>query len=75
MLGDFPGARQIVSNLNGEDSVWPLWNLTEQLVEAGMENDAVALAHAQEFPRARAYALLGTATAMLERIEAAGRRK
>jgi hypothetical protein len=54
MLGDFPGARQIVSNLNGEDSVWPLWNLTEQLVEAGMENDAVALAHAQEFPRARA---------------------
>jgi tetratricopeptide (TPR) repeat protein len=70
ILGDFPGARQIVSNLSDEHSVWPLWNLTEQLVEAGKKSDAVALAYAQEFPRARAYALLGTATSMLERIEA-----
>jgi hypothetical protein len=75
MLGDFPGARQIVSELKDGHSVWPLWNLTEQLVEAGRASDAVALAHAQEFPRARAYALLGTATTILEQIEAAGKRK
>ena len=75
ILGDFPGARQIVSELKDGHSVWPLWNLTEQLVEAGRKSDAVTLAHAQEFPRARAYALRGTATTMLEQIEAAGKSK
>jgi len=74
VLGDFPGAQQIISELRDEHSVWPLWNLTGQLVEAGRTSEAVALAHAQEFPRARAYALLGTATSMLGRIEAAGGR-
>lgn len=75
ILGDFPGARQIVSELKDGHAVWPLWNLTEQLVEAGRKSDAVTLAHAQEFPRARAYALLGTATTMLEQIEGAGKSK
>jgi hypothetical protein len=74
ILGDFPGARQILTELKEGHSVWPLWNLTEQLVEAGRKGEAVALAHAQEFPRARAYALLGTATTLLDQIEAAGKR-
>jgi len=75
VLGDFAGAQQIVSELKDGHSVWPLWNLTEQLVAAGRQIDAVSVAHAQEFPRARAYALLGTATVMLEQIEADGKRK
>jgi len=75
VLGDFPGARQIVGNLNAEHSVWPIWNLTEQLVAAGRKSEALALARAQEFPRARACALLGIASAMLEQIEAERVRK
>jgi len=49
ILGDFPGALQIVSELKDGHSVWPLWNLTEQLVAAGRKSDAVAIARAQEF--------------------------
>ena len=75
ILGDFPGALQIASELKDEHSVWPLWNLTEQLVVAGRQSDALALAHAQEFPRARACALLGIATTMRQQIEAAGKSK
>jgi hypothetical protein len=74
-LTDFPGAEQIVDSLKDANRVWPLWNLTEQLVAAGKKQEALDLAHAQEFPRARGMALLGTATALLEQIEAARKRK
>jgi hypothetical protein len=68
-------AKQGISEFKPEQSVWPLWNVTEQLVAAGRTSDAIALAHAQEFPRARAYALLGTATSLMSQIEAANRKR
>jgi tetratricopeptide (TPR) repeat protein len=74
-LGDFPGALQMISEFKPDQSVWPLWNVTEQLVAAGRSSEAIALAHAQEFPRARAYALLGTATSLMAQIEAANRKR
>jgi hypothetical protein len=75
ILGDLPGARQIASELKDERSIWALRSLAEQLVIAGRKSEAVALAHAQEIPRTRAYALSGTAEAMLEQIAAADKRK
>ena len=75
VLGDFSGARQLLLELKDEHSVWPLWNLTEQLVAAGRSGEALALANAQQFPQARAYALLGAASAMWEQIEAARDKK
>jgi hypothetical protein len=74
-LGDFAGARRIASELKDGHQVWPLWNLTEQLVDAEKKTEALAVAHAQDFPRARAYALLGIATTMLEQIDTDAKRK
>jgi hypothetical protein len=71
ILGDFGGSLQIINQLTSRARQWPLWNLTEQLVEAGRKNEALALAYSQEAPFPRAYALLGTAAEMLEQIEAA----
>ena len=73
ILCDLPGALQVVDSLKDTNKVWPLWNITEQLVGAGKKDEALTLAHAQEAPRARAYALLGTATALLEQVEAASK--
>jgi hypothetical protein len=70
-LGDFPGALQMIREMKDGHPVWPLWNITELMAQAGRTSDAVALARAQELPRARAYGLLGAATSMLEQIEAA----
>jgi tetratricopeptide (TPR) repeat protein len=71
ILGDFGGSLQIINQLTSRARQWPLWNLTEQLVEAGRKNEALALAYSQEAAFPRAYALLGTAAEMLEQIEAA----
>ena len=69
-LGDLSGALQIIDSLKDANKVWPLWNITKQLVAAGKKNEALTLARAQEAPRARGFALLGTATALLEQVEA-----
>jgi len=53
------------------DKVWPLWNLTEMLVHAGREAEAISLAECQSAPYPKAYSLLGTATALIEKLPAA----
>ena len=73
-FGDFPGALQIINGLDDKAKVWPLWNVTEQMVAAGKKSEALALAHSQEAPHPRAYALMGTATEWLEEIEAASKK-
>jgi tetratricopeptide (TPR) repeat protein len=73
-LGDFTGAMQIVDQLESKDRQWPLWNLTEQLVEAGRKNDALALARSQDDPYPKVYGLLGAAAEMLEQIDTANKK-
>ncbi len=66
-LGDFGGAEDMISKLNDSSKVWPLWNLTEWLIQGGHEAEAISLAESQSAPYPRAYALLGAATALINR--------
>ncbi len=69
VLGDFAGAQEIVRSMPEPGSrVWPLWNLTSMLAEAGRENEAVTLAEDEDSPLPKLYALLGTAEGLLTRI-------
>jgi len=71
LLGDFAGAQQIVQNMaEPESRVWPLWNITSMLVEAGHTQEALALAENQDAAYPKAYALLGAAQGMLNRVDA-----
>ena len=74
MLGDVAGAEEVISRLDDPAKVWPLWNLTEMLVHAGREAEAISLAERQPGPHPRAYALLGTATALLDKQREASRK-
>jgi hypothetical protein len=74
MLGDFTGAEEMIASMEDQSKVWPLWNLSEMLVRAGKESEAVSLAESQTAPHAKAYALLGTATALLDKQREASRR-
>jgi hypothetical protein len=67
MLNDFAGAEEMIATMEDSSKVWPLWNLTEMLVRSGREEEAIALANLQTAAHPRAYALLGTATAMLDK--------
>jgi tetratricopeptide (TPR) repeat protein len=68
VLGDFAGAQEIVRSMpEPESRVWPLWNLTSMLAEAGRENEAVTLAEDEDSPHPKLYALLGTAQGLLTR--------
>lgn len=67
MLGDLAGAEEMISRMDDPAKVWPLWNLTEMLVHAGRETEAISLAESETAPHPRAYALLGTATALLDK--------
>lgn len=67
-LGDFAGAQEILRSMpEPESRVWPLWNLTSMLAEAGRENEAVTLAEDEDSPLPKLYALLGTAQGLLTR--------
>ena len=68
MLLDFAGAEELISRLKDEDKVWPLWNLTEWMVGAGRTSEAISLAESQSGAYPKAYALLGTATAIIDRF-------
>jgi tetratricopeptide (TPR) repeat protein len=71
VLGDFAGAQQIVQNMAEPKSrVWPLWNITSLLAEAGRTEEALALAESQDSTYPKAYSLLGTAQGILIRVEA-----
>jgi hypothetical protein len=65
--GDLPGALSVVNQLDPESRAWPLWNLTGMMVHAGQRNEALAIARSQESRTARAYALLGIASALLDK--------
>ncbi len=68
VLGDFAGTQEIVRSMpEPESRVWPLWNLTSMLAEAGRENEAVTLAEDEDSPHPKLYALLGTAEGLLTR--------
>ena len=66
-LGDFGGAEDMIAKMNDRSKVWPLWNLTEMLIRAGREAEAIALAESQSAPQPKAYALLGVATALINK--------
>lgn len=69
VLGDFAGAQEIIKSMpESESRVWPLWNLTSMLAEAGRENEAVTLAEDENAPLPKLYALLGTAQGLLTRV-------
>ena len=68
VLGDFAGAQEIVRGMREPESrVWPLWNITSMLAEAGRENEAVTIAEDEDSPQPKLYALLGTAQGLLTR--------
>jgi tetratricopeptide (TPR) repeat protein len=66
-LGDFGAAEDMIAKMDDSSKVWPLWNVTEMLVRAGHEADAISLAESQSAPRPKAYALLGVATALINK--------
>jgi hypothetical protein len=66
-LGDFGRAEDMIANMNDSSKVWPLWNLTERLIRSGHEAEAISLAESQSTPEPRAYALLGVATALINK--------
>jgi hypothetical protein len=69
-LGDVAGALKII---NGPDidSVWPLQNLIQFMVEAGKKDEALALSRSQKSRRSRAYSLLGVAQSLMDQLESA----
>lgn len=70
-LNDFAGAQQIVYDMADQESrVWPLWSITSMMVSAGHKQEALALAENENAAYPKAYALLGTATGILDRLEA-----
>ena len=69
VLGDFAGAQEIVRSMpEPESRVWPLWNLTSLLADAGRQNEAVTLAEHEDSALPKLYALLGTAQGVLSHI-------
>ena len=69
ILGDFAGAEEIINSMpEPESRVWPLWNLTSMLTEAGRETEALTLAEDENAPLPRLHALLGTAQGLLTRV-------
>jgi len=71
LLGDFPGAQQIVLSMTKADArFWPLWNITSFMAAAGHRQEALSLAESQEAALPKAYALLGAAEGILNHLEA-----
>jgi hypothetical protein len=66
-LSDFGGAEDMIAKMNNPSKVWPLWNLTKMLIRAGREAEAISLAESQSAPKPKAYALLGVATALINK--------
>jgi len=73
-MGDFAGAEEMINRMDDSAKVWPLWNLTEILVRSGRESEAISLAESQTAPHPKAYALLGTATILIDKEQEAARK-
>ena len=69
ILGDYFGAEEIIRSMpEPESRVWPIWNLTSMLTEAGRETEALTLAEGENAPFPKLHALLGTAQGLLTRV-------
>lgn len=76
LLGDFVSAERILSSIQEpEVRVWPLWNLTSFLVNKGHAQEAFDIAYQEEAAYPRVYALLGTASGILDQLESEGKAK
>jgi len=70
LLCDFLSAERILSSIEEpEGRVWPLWNLTNFLVNKGHAQEAFDIARQEQSAYPKVYALLGTATGILDKIE------
>jgi hypothetical protein len=72
-LGDFGAAEDMIAKMDDSSRTWPLWNLTTMLIRAGREAEAISLAESQSAPKPKAYALLGVATALINKQREAAR--
>lgn len=71
LLKDFAGAQQTVASMSDAESrVWPLWNITDMMVQASDVQGALALAANEQAAHPKAYALLGTAQGILNHAKA-----
>jgi hypothetical protein len=76
VLKDYAGAQESVANMNEAASrVWPLWNITSMMAEAGDAEGALSLAANEQAAHPKAYALLGTAQGILKHAEAEAKAK
>lgn len=66
-LGDFGVAEEMIAKMDDSSKVWPLWNVTEMLIREGREAEAISLAESQSAPWPKTYALLGIATALINK--------
>lgn len=70
VLGDFVTAERILSSIQQpEGRLWPLWNLTRFLVNKGDAQEALDLAYQEEAALPKVYALVGTASGILDQHE------
>jgi tetratricopeptide (TPR) repeat protein len=71
LLKDFPGAHETVASMSeAESRVWPLWNITAMMAEAGDVQGALLLAANEQAAHPKAYALLGTAQGIFRHLQA-----
>jgi tetratricopeptide (TPR) repeat protein len=70
LLGDHTGAIEGIQHLEPDARQWPLWNITTWMSEAGNSAGALILAESENSPLPKAYALIGTASGMLNRLRA-----
>jgi tetratricopeptide (TPR) repeat protein len=76
LLKDFSGAQESVASMSdAELRVWPLWNITAMMAEAGDVQGALSLAANEQAAHAKAYALLGAAQGILNHVEAEAKAK
>jgi tetratricopeptide (TPR) repeat protein len=69
ILRDFAAAEAITNRLSTDGRVWPWWNITEMMVEAGDLAGAIDIANSEHDACAKAYALLGTANGILSMLK------
>ena len=68
ILGDHTGSLEVIRHLPPDSRQWPLQNITIWMAEAGKSAEALSLADEEKEPLPKAYALIGTAQGILDRI-------
>ena len=68
MLGDFDAAEGILRPLSSDARAWAWWNIAAMMVSAGHLNRALAIAAHEKDAHSKAYALLGSANAILDQL-------